>query len=282
MAAEIANRRAQKRLDEKERKGTHKYRAILAHHPPKAKTEHAVWPSFGAQSRAVAPATCYAVDFDKNGQPIRIVPIPGRAGGPINICGALSPTGSHCRHLLGHSERHQSDNGSTWPVAERCSEIVRGGDQCVRPWQHDGAHRYSGGPFRSTADADSGQLDSVLAGIGERKAREAARADELRGERTPREPITGKWSDATGAPLADVLAAKFVDSSALKAPAPVPGILALVAVLDTTIERLEHRLTNVLRAEDPTASPRVSDSDLARRIEGCIIDLNEIIERVDV
>jgi hypothetical protein len=135
-------------------------------------------------------------------------------------------------------------------------------------------------------------------------------ADELRGERTPREPVTGKWTDDGGAPLADVMGAKEalkidldVDTEnatkkvadlgrrldevkakadAIKAVTPVHGPLALLAVLDTVVEQLEHRLFPVLRPEDPVARHCVGDSDMARRIEQLILDLTEISERLDL
>lgn len=65
-------------------------------------------------------------------------------------------------------------------------------------------------------------------------------------------------------------------------PAPIPGIRALLGVLDVTIERLEERLFTILRPEDPTAKARVTDSDVARLIEGSVNDLNELMERLDL
>lgn len=197
-------------------------------------------------------------------------------------------TGTH-KHAIDYRVA-DAEVASPDPKKMRCSEIPwgGGGDQCVLKWQHDGEHRYSGGPFPAT----------------EPPPRDERGRWDPRNAPTKQEPEPAKCS--VGVPFCDVtlphghghewapkkdgehrIVPGWQPDGSFKPPAdvpaaPVPGVVALLAVLDTTIERLEQRLASVLRPEDPAAMPTVSDSDIARRIEQMVIDLNEIISRVDI
>ena len=255
MAAEIKHRRLSKKHE---------------------RMEHAVWPSFGAQSLAEAeriakalipPATHYAVDFDKNGQPVKIVPIPARPGGSIDRpCAALSPTGRSCYLDAGHILGHRDDLGSAWPndartahegadAKLRCSEIETGGDQCVREWQHDGAHRLKGGPFQSTGDAD-----------------------ELRGKPTPREPVVGKYEAMEDHHPPKGAKNFFFDSATNLS---TPGIGALLDVLATTLDGLKGTLAPVLRHDSDPRLHRYSRSSIGTRISKLTAFVLDLESRVD-